>query len=763
MSLRVRLVLAFLLLAVVPLSGLTLQSYLTSRRALRRAVEAEAAERARDMTDRLDSVTADLGRRLETVSHLPLDALLEDEQGEARERVLGEMQARMGEAAGLVDSLSILPAPPAPRPAAEPEPAPAPKARVAATARAAAASPTPPEAPDPAGVVVVPEPPEAPASAGGPPPPARRWVVRLPERVGRIHALKRQADRLRASGDQAGFDAAMEELAEESAAIGVDVGRQAVESIAQLPWIARRGNIPGPPSPPAAGRPTVPVPSQREIEAVERAAAAERRAAEREARDRQAAHVEARRAAEHAIRDEEHKGLLGRHFDYTFWRDGTAAGRVRAEVKPQLVLERVFSRTRRESGELPFAVDGEGKLHAAEGDRERLAGLPLAALAATPPGEETRRTLDDWVIVARRDPASGLTLGIARPIGQSLKEIRNAAMTNLGYGLGIASLALLGILPLSRRMTRDLAVLSAGAERLATGDLEARVSVRSKDEIGRLAATFNRMAEDLRTNQDRLLAEERLHKELEMCRRIQEEMLPHDPLRSSFVEVKGVSLPAREVGGDFFNYFLLPSGEAALLVGDVAGKGVAAALLMANLQATLRARLPLEPDLASLATHLDLEIEKTTPAAAYLTLFMAVLDGKRGRLRYVNAGHNPPFLLHASGRVEALGATGRPLGLLSGGGYEQAEVLLQAGDSLFLYTDGIVESEDRAGESFGMERLQELLVAERKSGLDGVLARVEEAVRTFRGRVEADDDATMLVVKFAGATSAAPLERRASS
>ncbi|MGH9886816.1 MAG: PP2C family protein-serine/threonine phosphatase, partial [bacterium] len=382
--------------------------------------------------------------------------------------------------------------------------------------------------------------------------------------------------------------------------------------------------------------------------------------------------------------------------------------------------------------------------------RDRRQGLPLKDLASVAPGEELRRTLDDWVVVARRDPASGLTLGIARPIGQSLKDIRNAAFKNLAYGLGIASLALVGILPLSRRMTRDLGELSGGAERLATGDLNARVSVRSKDEIGRLAATFNRMAEDLHTNQEKLLAQERLRKELEMCRRIQEEMLPHDPLRSAFVEVKGLSLPAREVGGDFFNYFLLPTGEAALLVGDVSGKGVAAALLMANLQATLRARLPIEPDLASLATHLDTEIEDSTPSAAYLTLFMAVVDGTQGRLRYVNAGHNPPFLLRADGQVEALGSTGRPLGLLSGGGYEQAEVALQAGDSLFLYTDGVVESEDPQGEAFGMDRLQTLLLEERASGLDGILHRVEESVRVFRGSTEAADDATMVVLKFAG-------------
>jgi sigma-B regulation protein RsbU (phosphoserine phosphatase) len=210
-----------------------------------------------------------------------------------------------------------------------------------------------------------------------------------------------------------------------------------------------------------------------------------------------------------------------------------------------------------------------------------------------------------------------------------------------------------------------------------------------------------------------------------------------------------VSVPAREVGGDFFNYFTLPGGDAALLVGDVSGKGVAAALLMANLQATLRARLPVERDLQALATLLDDEIAGATGGGLYLTLFLSVLD-PAGTMRYVNCGHNMPFVLHADGRTEALESTGRPLGLLAGGGYEERRVSLEAGAHLFLYTDGVVESEDASGEPFGLERLRALLVRERTSGLDGILTRVEEAVRAFRAGAEPADDATMVVLKVGG-------------
>src|SRR5262245_4770327 len=371
-------------------------------------------------------------------------------------------------------------------------------------------------------------------------------------------------------------------------------------------------------------------------------------------------------------------------------RDALAAAE---QEQLRQILPAVLGETRRERGEVPFAVSPKGEIFAADAaDLPRLRGLGLtpasgegnaglalapasgdgnAGLALAPAsgdGNAGSTAAGDWVIVTRRDPASGFTLGIARPVGDALKEIRNTAVRNLGWGLALVVLALFGIRPLADNMTRGVRTLTEGAERLAGGDLTTRVPVESKDEIGRLSATFNRMAEELAAHQDRLLAEERLHKELELCRRIQEEMLPREPLRVGFAEVAGISIPAREVGGDFFNYFLLPGDEAAILVGDVSGKGVAAALLMANLQAKLRGELALAPDLAPLAERLDVEIHDTTPEATYLTLFLAVLDGALPRLRYVNAGHNAPYLVRASGGLEALESTGRPLGLLPGGG-----------------------------------------------------------------------------------------------
>jgi sigma-B regulation protein RsbU (phosphoserine phosphatase) len=274
------------------------------------------------------------------------------------------------------------------------------------------------------------------------------------------------------------------------------------------------------------------------------------------------------------------------------------------------------------------------------------------------------------------------------------------------------------------------------------------VPVDSSDEFGQLARAFNHMAAGLESHQALVVEQERLHRELELCRRIQAEMLPRASLRLGLAEIRGISIPAREVGGDFFNYFVLPEGSLALVVGDVSGKGVSAALLMANIQATLRARLPLELDLARLLETLDREVDESTPGGVYVTLFIGVLDTERRVLRYINAGHNPQFVLRPDGRLERLSSAGLPLGLLPGQGYAESRLVLDDADLLFFYTDGMVEAENERGEMFSSERLEALLIAEHQAGVGDLLERVERAVQDFRGRADLFDDATMMALRF---------------
>jgi phosphoserine phosphatase RsbU/P len=265
--------------------------------------------------------------------------------------------------------------------------------------------------------------------------------------------------------------------------------------------------------------------------------------------------------------------------------------------------------------------------------------------------------------------------------------------------------------------------------------------------MGRLAAAFNQMAADVEQHQRSAVEQERIRRELELGRRIQSEMLPRAPLHFGLTEVKGVSVPAREVGGDFFNYFALDSGLVALLVGDVSGKGVGAALLMANIQASLRTRFALGQGLSAIAEAIDYDIEANAPGPLYATLFLAVFDSATRRMRYVNAGHNPQFVVRSDGNIEKMSSTGMPVGLLAGHGYTEVEVQLAPGDLLFFYTDGCVEMENDDEDMFGSERLEALVAASGHRSTDEVLVAVEQAISAFRGGRELFDDATMMAVR----------------
>ena len=436
----------------------------------------------------------------------------------------------------------------------------------------------------------------------------------------------------------------------------------------------------------------------------------------------------------------------GKELQVLVRKDGKSVGKAHATLNLDRTMHAVLAFAQREEGELPFAIDRSGKLYSPNpGDLARLKTLGVSELAPRAADGSPVR-VDNWLVVAKRD-ASGMIFGVARPLGESLREIRAAAARNLGLGLGVIALAFIGIVPISHRMTQHLSTLTAGVRQLAGGDFRTRVPVRTSDEFGTLANAFNQMAQDLEMQQSLVVEQERLRRELELSRQIQTEMLPRSPLRSEAAEIAGISVPAREVGGDFFNYFDLPDGRLALLVGDVSGKGVSAALLMANAQATLRARLPLEFDLAKLADSFDRELDLNTPRSVYLTLFIGILEDHGRVLRYVNAGHNPQVLIRRRGGHEPLSATGLPIALYAGHGYAEARVSVEPGDLLFFYTDGLVEAENADGDMFGVERLQQLLSEAQSRDLASILNLVEGRVRAFRGDVEPLDDATMMALR----------------
>ena len=441
--------------------------------------------------------------------------------------------------------------------------------------------------------------------------------------------------------------------------------------------------------------------------------------------------------------------LVGNRLDVKLMQEGRLVGQVNATIDLDNLLATVFSPTRREKGEVPFAVGPDGKVYTlSPEDRAQVDQLGPIARADGPLG---KTVLPDWIVITSEDPSgSGLRFGIARPVGDSLDSLRRTVARNAGFGLLLIGFLVVGVVPLSGRLTRNLTDLTEGVDRIAHGDYRARVPVRGRDEIGELAAAFNKMAADVERHQQAAVDQERLRRELELGRQIQSDMLPSAPLKFGLTEVQGVSIPAREVGGDFFNYFALDNGKVALIVGDVSGKGVGAALLMANIQAALRTRLGIGQNLSAIADALDREMDSTSGSRLYVMLFLAVFDPVTRQLDYVNAGHNPQFILRHGQPLEKMTATGMPVGLYAGQGYTHRSLTLSNGDLLFFYTDGCVESENEADEMFGPERLEALLESIGSAGTstpDRVLQLVEEAVTSFRGTREPNDDATMMAVR----------------
>jgi serine phosphatase RsbU (regulator of sigma subunit) len=676
MSLRTRLIIAFLLLSVVPLTAVTLLSYTSSVRAFESAAEQEASASAADIGQRMETITNELGRRMDRlfVANGGASGEAPPDPTRVRERVA----PLLGETAALVDRVEFRPVTPAP-PAATAGGG----VRVGRSRRPPAGRRPPRTAPAP----------PVPGVAPAPPAPPSVIVMDIPKIV-------EEATRAAAAGIG---PIAGEEL---SARIQQDVQKQLAASRERMTEIAAQAKM-----------------------AADAATSAH-------------AQAEANRAVKRLQMDVE-----GRQVEIAIHREGRLLGHANATLNMNRTMQTVLALARREQGEIPFAIDRRGGVYTPEPDdkaRLDLMGINAAALTAVP---ESGRRVGDWIVVARRAP-SGITFGIARPIGESLREIRRASVRNLSLGLLVVGVAFIGIIPISRRMTRHLSTLTDGVHQLSSGDFSTRVPVRSSDEFGTLATAFNQMAADLERHQELVVEQERLRRELELSRLIQTEMLPRAPLVSGPAEIAGVSIPAREVGGDFFNYFVLPDGRLALLVGDVSGKGVSAALLMANVQATLRARLPHESDLALLADALDRELDQNTPGPVYLTLFLGILDMDARLLRYVNAGHNPQFLLRTDGTIQPMSSTGLPIALYAGHGYRESRVALAAGDLLFFYTDGLVETENEAGDMFGAERLQALLAEEHSQSVDTVLHRVEHAITTFRGRAEPFDDATLMALRI---------------
>jgi sigma-B regulation protein RsbU (phosphoserine phosphatase) len=304
----------------------------------------------------------------------------------------------------------------------------------------------------------------------------------------------------------------------------------------------------------------------------------------------------------------------------------------------------------------------------------------------------------------------------------------------------------------AQSISRRVGVLTEGAQHLGGGDLTYRVAVEGADEIGHLAQTFNQMAEDLTASREELrrttAERERYQRELEIAHDIQQSFLPQTLPEVPGLDLAAHNIPARQVGGDFYDVIPLQGGRWGLLVADVSDKGVPAALFMALSRSLVRAYSLEYNNVPEALRAFNAFVAADNPSGMFVTLFYATLEPETGRLAYINAGHNPPVLVRGSEhQVILLRAHGIALGIWSEAKLEEHPVQLEPGDVVVLYTDGVTEAFDPDGEMFELERLIEVTRAHPTASARELVEAIEAEVATFTRGAPQSDDITLMVMR----------------
>ncbi len=243
------------------------------------------------------------------------------------------------------------------------------------------------------------------------------------------------------------------------------------------------------------------------------------------------------------------------------------------------------------------------------------------------------------------------------------------------------------------------------------------------------------------------LERERMERELELATEIQQRFQPSGPPIIEGYEFQGISFSCYEIGGDYYDFIQRPDGRMLIALGDVSGKGTAAALLMSSLHAAIHAQISAKSSLDETVTSVNQYLAENTPSNRFVTLFAAELDPGRGSLKYINAGHNPPLIGRLDGSIEQLSSGGFPLGIIPAAEYEMGEMTLSPGESLVIYSDGVSEANNLAGDEFGLDRLSSVIQENLRSSAAGLRDKVESALSSFTQTAPANDDITLVIVK----------------
>ncbi len=308
------------------------------------------------------------------------------------------------------------------------------------------------------------------------------------------------------------------------------------------------------------------------------------------------------------------------------------------------------------------------------------------------------------------------------------------------------TMSLLGIrsvlaVPLSISQTEVFGIIYADSPTFESNFTEEHLNI-----LTTLASVAAIRVENARLLEERF-ERERMERELELATEIQQSFQPSAPPVMDNYEFQGISFSCYEIGGDYYDFIPQHDGKMLVALGDVSGKGTAAALLMSSVHAAIHAQVAAKTSLYEMVKSVNQYLAENTPTNRFVTLFVAVLDPQTGTLQYINAGHNPPLVGRLDGQVEQLESGGFPLGILPMADFEVGQLNLEAGESLVIYSDGVSEANNLQEEEFGMERLIQVVSRNLKSSAAGMRDKVESALSTFTKTAAPNDDITLVIVK----------------
>jgi phosphoserine phosphatase RsbU/P len=310
---------------------------------------------------------------------------------------------------------------------------------------------------------------------------------------------------------------------------------------------------------------------------------------------------------------------------------------------------------------------------------------------------------------------------------------------------------------MTRTMTRTVDTLYDATERVKAGDLTYRTHFPSHDQLSALGEAFDGMTASVQRLMQESQERMRLQSELDIAREVQRQLFPQSAPKVPGLDLYGVCKAARSVSGDYYDFLRLDEHRVGLVLGDVSGKGISAALLMAAIQSALRAQFyegfteGQTPTLTHFSTarvveRLNRQLYASTPLEKYVTFFFAVYDDRTRQLSYTNAGHLPP-LLFRGGKVDQLRTGGTVVGLFPSATYEVGEIRLEPNDLLLSYTDGITEPENSFGEEFGESRLLGVVTGMLNATPEALATEIYRSVNDWTGSPELQDDMTLLVAR----------------